>query len=152
MGRQAKFEQKTDFAGKKKPAKKQKAKKVLVKQEERELGWGGFDDVAPPTRTTVVLRNVFAPTDFVEDATLRDDLETDMAGECGKLGALLGACPRHACPPVARHHATPKFTADSCVQPAAMQHRAMLLAKLELAARVNSVLAYGSSRCIALHR
>ena len=86
---QAKFEQKADFAGKKKPAKKQKAKKVLVKQEERELGWGGFDDVAPPTRTTVVLKNVFAPRDFMEDVTLRDDLESDMAGECGKLGALL---------------------------------------------------------------
>ena len=97
VGPQAKFEQKTDFAGKKKPAKKQKAKKVLVKQEERELGWGGFDDVAPPTRTTVVLRNVFAPTDFVEDATLRDDLETDMAGECGKLGAprFPGTCPSY---------------------------------------------------------
>ena len=61
---------------------------MLVKQEERELGWGGFDDVAPPTRTTVVLQNVFAPADFVEEPTLRDDLETDMAGECGKLGAL----------------------------------------------------------------
>ncbi len=73
---------------KKKGVKKAKVKKVLVKQEERELGWGGFDDIAPPTRTTVVLKNVFAPADFAEDITLRQDLEVDMKGECSKLGAL----------------------------------------------------------------
>ena len=90
---QAKFEKKQgEFAAKKKGAVKKKAKKVLVKQEERELGWGGFDDIAPPTRTTVVLKNVFAPADFVEDPTLREDLETDMRGECAKLGALPVRC------------------------------------------------------------
>ena len=133
---QAKFEQKTDFAGKKKPAKKQKAKKVLVKQEERELGWGGFDDVAPPTRTTVVLKNVFSPTDFVEDATLRDDLETDMAGECGKLGACPGPCPCRAYPPFEAIHAPPLHVPRIlCAKPtSARRSRAIfVLAELELA-------------------
>ena len=86
-GAQAKFEQKGDFVAKKKPAKKKKVKKVLEKQEERELGWGGFDDVAPPTRTTVVLRSAFQPADFAEDMALREDLETDITEECEKMGA-----------------------------------------------------------------
>ena len=85
---QAKFEQKGDFVAKKKAAKKKKVKKVLEKQEERELGWGGFDDVAPPNRTTVVLTAAFHPLDFEEDISLRDDLESDIMGECEKMGAL----------------------------------------------------------------
>lgn len=84
---QAKFEQKGDFVAKKKAAKKKKVKKVLEKQEERELGWGGFDDVAPPTRTTVVLKAAFHPEDFAEDMALREDLETDITDECEKMGA-----------------------------------------------------------------
>lgn len=72
---------------KKKAAKKKKVKKVLEKQEERELGWGGFDDVAPPTRTTVVLKAAFHPSDFAEDMALREDLETDITEECEKMGA-----------------------------------------------------------------
>ena len=86
---QAKFERKKGDVAPRKKGGAKKAKKVLVKQEERELGWGGFDDVAPPTRTTVVLKNVFDPADFAEDITLRQDLETDMREECGKLGEPL---------------------------------------------------------------
>jgi len=71
---------------KKKAAKKKKVKKVLEKQEERELGWGGFDDVAAPNRTTVVLKAAFHPSDFEEDISLRDDLESDITGECEKMG------------------------------------------------------------------
>ena len=60
---------------------------MLEKQEERELGWGGFDDVAPPNRTTVVLKAAFHPSDFAEDIELREDLESDIAEECEKMGA-----------------------------------------------------------------
>ncbi len=59
----------------------------VVPQEERELGWGGFDDVAPATKTTVVLRRMFHPDEFAEDFTLREQLEDDVTGEAAKLGA-----------------------------------------------------------------
>ena len=56
-------------------------------QEERELGWGGFDDVAPATKTTVVLRHMFHPSEFEEDFTLREQLDDDVTAETAKLGA-----------------------------------------------------------------
>ena len=88
VGLQAKFEQKGKFVAKKQKAKQRK-KRVLEKQEQSELGWGGFDDVAPAIRTTVVLRHMFHPDDFAADFALREQLEDDVTGEAAKLGALL---------------------------------------------------------------
>lgn len=46
----AKFEQKGDeYVAKKKPKAKKKAAGVLTKQE-KELGWGGFDDKLPANK------------------------------------------------------------------------------------------------------
>jgi len=71
----------------KKQKGKQRKKRVLEKQEQSELGWGGFDDVAPPTKTTVVLRHMFHPDEFAADFTLQEQLEGDVTGEGAKLGA-----------------------------------------------------------------
>lgn len=86
---QAKFEQKGKFVAKKGGSSKQRKKRVLEKQEQSELGWGGFDDVAPPTKTTVVLRHAFHPDDFSADFTLREQLEDDFRDEANKQGAHL---------------------------------------------------------------
>lgn len=82
---QAKFEQKGKFVAKKQKGK-QRRKRVLEKQEQSELGWGGFDDVAPPTKTTVVLRHMFHPDEFAADFSLREQLEDDVTEEAAKLG------------------------------------------------------------------
>lgn len=84
---QAKFEQKGDFVAKKRAPKKRK-KKLLVNQEEQELGWGGFDDVAPALKTTVVLKHMFTLEEFETDAALRGQLQDDVAVEAGKFGPV----------------------------------------------------------------
>ena len=55
-------------------------------QEEKELGWGGFDDVAPALKTTVVLRRMFAPEEFEADSALREQLQDDVGVEARKFG------------------------------------------------------------------
>lgn len=85
---QAKFEQKGKFVAKKGGSSKQRKKRVLEKQEQSELGWGGFDDVAPPTKTTVVIRHAFHPDDFAADFTLREQLEDDFRDESERLGVV----------------------------------------------------------------
>lgn len=85
---QAKFEQKGKFVAKKSGGSKQRKKRVLEKQEQSELGWGGFDDVAPPTKTTVVLRHAFHPDEFAVDFVLREQLEDDFREEAEKQGVV----------------------------------------------------------------
>ena len=63
-------------------------------QEEKELGWGGFDDVAPALKTTVVLRRMFAPEEFEADSALREQLQDDVGVEARKFGE---ATVRHTC-------------------------------------------------------
>lgn len=60
---------------------------VATLQEEKELGWGGFDDVAPALKTTVVLKRMFATEEFEADSSLRDQLQDDVAVEARKFGA-----------------------------------------------------------------
>ena len=46
----AKFEQKGEqFVAKAKPKKKKKPSAAAEKKADRQLGWGGFDDMAKPT-------------------------------------------------------------------------------------------------------
>jgi hypothetical protein len=59
---------------------------VCVTQEEKELGWGGFDDVAPALKTTVVLKRMFVPEEFESDSSLREQLQDDVGAEARKLG------------------------------------------------------------------
>ncbi|EFJ47624.1 hypothetical protein VOLCADRAFT_91952 [Volvox carteri f. nagariensis] len=74
----AKFEMKGETYKPKVSNKKEK-KKQLAQLEQRALGWGGFDDKAPPEKTTAVLSNMFATDDFLENMLL--------AG-CTKLGTI----------------------------------------------------------------
>lgn len=62
---------------------------LSLPQEEKELGWGGFDDVAPALKTTVVLKRMFAPEEFEADASLREQLQDDVAVEARKFGAAV---------------------------------------------------------------
>jgi hypothetical protein len=59
---------------------------VSLLQEEKELGWGGFDDVAPALKTTVVLRRMFEPEEFEADSALREQLQDDVGVEARKFG------------------------------------------------------------------
>lgn len=83
----AKFEMKGEKYQPKAGNKKDK-KKQLAALEARALGWGGFDDRAPPEKTTVVLKQMFAPDDFLENLLLSEELEKDVRAECGKLGPI----------------------------------------------------------------
>ncbi len=39
-------------------------------------------------QVTVILEHMFAPTEFEEDPTLREELEDDITAECGKMGKV----------------------------------------------------------------
>lgn len=39
-------------------------------------------------QVTVILENLFHPDDFIEDASLLKDLESDIRSECAKIGAV----------------------------------------------------------------
>ena len=62
---------------------------AFLLQEEKELGWGGFDDVAPALKTTVVLRRMFAPEEFEADSALREQLQDDVGVEARKFGEAI---------------------------------------------------------------
>ena len=67
----AKFEQKgEEYVAKKKPKSKKKAAGVLTKQE-KELGWGGFDDKLPANKVCTTFEVVCAPAE-VDDKLLAD--------------------------------------------------------------------------------
>ncbi|PSC73552.1 Splicing factor U2AF-associated 2 [Micractinium conductrix] len=83
----AKFEQKGEEFVQRKANKKQ-AKKKLEKLERRALGWGGFDDLLKPQEVTVILKNMFHPDEFIENPFYKEELETDLKAECGKLGKV----------------------------------------------------------------
>ena len=39
-------------------------------------------------QVTVVLKHMFHPDEFLEEPTLREDLEADIVTECARLGAI----------------------------------------------------------------
>ncbi|EFN59448.1 hypothetical protein CHLNCDRAFT_138015 [Chlorella variabilis] len=83
----AQFEQKGEaFVAR--ASNKKAAKKKLEKLERRALGWGGFDDTLKPQQVTVILKHMFEPGELVESPALKDELETDIRSECGKLGKV----------------------------------------------------------------
>lgn len=82
----AKFEQKGEVFVKKQS--NQQKKKKLKLREEKALGWGGFDDAKPLEPMTVILKNMFTRQQLIADPNLLAELETDIADECGKLGAI----------------------------------------------------------------
>ena len=62
---------------------------LLKRKAERQLGWDGFDDEHDPTKTMVVLRNIYDETDLEEARkdglnaqTFSDELKEDVAEEC----------------------------------------------------------------------
>ena len=62
---------------------------LLKRKAERQLGWDGFDDEHDPTKTMVVLRNIYDETDLEEAIkdglnaqTFSDELKEDVAEEC----------------------------------------------------------------------
>ncbi|KAG2438123.1 hypothetical protein HXX76_005732 [Chlamydomonas incerta] len=71
-----------------KSTNKKDKRKQLAALEQRALGWGGFDDRAPPERTTTVLMHMFAPDDFLDNMLLAEELEQDVRAECTKLGHI----------------------------------------------------------------
>ncbi|KAF6258235.1 hypothetical protein COO60DRAFT_1701416 [Scenedesmus sp. NREL 46B-D3] len=60
-----------------------------AEKQARKLGWGGFDDVLPPERVTVVLKGMFTLAEAAAGgAAFATELETDVAAECTKLGVV----------------------------------------------------------------
>ena len=62
---------------------------LLKRKAERQLGWDGFDDEHDPTKTMVVLRNIYDENDLEEARkdglnaqTFSDELKEDVAEEC----------------------------------------------------------------------
>jgi len=82
----AQFEKKPDRQPSKKPGKKPN-KKQVVNQEKR-LGWEGFDDFKKPEEVTVILKHMFTLEEMQLNPNLREELEEDVASECSKLGAI----------------------------------------------------------------
>ncbi|KAK9820468.1 hypothetical protein WJX72_010675 [[Myrmecia] bisecta] len=86
----AKFEQKGEgYVPKKKARPKKKGGRGnVVAQQEKQLGWGGFDDLLKPTQVTVILKHMFHPDEFVTEPGLMGDLEDDIKTECSKQGPV----------------------------------------------------------------
>eukprot|EP00850_Spirogloea_muscicola_P011000 SM000066S20475 [mRNA] locus=s66:487702:491437:- [translate_table: standard] len=82
----AKFEQKGEVFVKKAPSKQKKKK--AKNQEQRALGWGGFDDAKVLKPMTVLLKYMFTREELTEDPSLLKELEGDVAEECSKMGAV----------------------------------------------------------------
>ncbi|WIA20083.1 hypothetical protein OEZ85_005943 [Tetradesmus obliquus] len=60
-----------------------------AEKQARKLGWGGFDDVLPPERVTVVLKGMFTLDEAAAGGdSFATELETDVAAECSKLGVV----------------------------------------------------------------
>jgi HIV Tat-specific factor 1 len=62
---------------------------LLKRKAERQLGWDGFDDEHDPTKTMVVLRNIYDENDLEEARkdglnaqTFSDELKEDVTEEC----------------------------------------------------------------------
>jgi len=71
---------------------------LLKRKAERQLGWDGFDDEHDPTRTMVVLRNIYDENDLEEARrdglnaqSFSDELKEDVANECKKIGKVENA-------------------------------------------------------------
>lgn len=92
---QAKFAQKGEKFISKQIDKNRKKK--LKKVEEKMLGWGGRDDAKLLIPATVVLWNMFSPTELRADETLLPELETDVREECVILGPIdsIKICENH---------------------------------------------------------
>eukprot|EP00879_Flechtneria_rotunda_P023463 GHRR01024819.1.p1 GENE.GHRR01024819.1~~GHRR01024819.1.p1 ORF type:complete len:251 (+),score=88.02 GHRR01024819.1:244-996(+) len=56
---------------------------------ERKLGWGGFDDLLPPEKVTVVIKGMFTPDEAAAGgSTFVTELEADVLAECVRLGPV----------------------------------------------------------------
>eukprot|EP00038_Savillea_parva_P013676 m.212030 g.212030 ORF g.212030 m.212030 type:complete len:414 (+) comp25872_c0_seq1:31-1272(+) len=78
-------------AKKVKPKGKGKSDKDAKKrQEKRLLAWHDEDDkpVRKKAVGVVVIKNMFDPKEFDEDATYLNDIRDDLMSECGKLGVV----------------------------------------------------------------
>lgn len=72
-------------------------KKKLKKVEQKMLGWGGRDDAKLMIPATVVLWNMFSPTELRADETLLSEIEADVKEECAMLGPVdyVKVCENH---------------------------------------------------------
>ncbi|GFV55024.1 HIV Tat-specific factor 1 [Trichonephila clavipes] len=87
----AKFQLKGQYDPSKKPKKlKAKEKEKLKKKQERLFEWG-FDKLRgmrSKRESTVIIKHMFEPKEFDEDATLLSDLQSDIREECSKCGEV----------------------------------------------------------------
>lgn len=61
---------------------------AVVEKQERRLGWGGFDDKAPPEKVTVIVRHMFGPGELGEGLAGAAELEGEVMEEAAKLGPV----------------------------------------------------------------
>ncbi|GFY78696.1 HIV Tat-specific factor 1 [Trichonephila inaurata madagascariensis] len=87
----AKFQLKGQYDPSKKPKKlKAKEKEKLKKKQEKLFEWG-FDKLRgmrSKRENTVIIKHMFEPKEFDEDATLLSDLQSDIKEECSKCGEV----------------------------------------------------------------
>mmetsp|Transcript_27863 Transcript_27863/g.33840 ORF Transcript_27863/g.33840 Transcript_27863/m.33840 type:complete len:470 (+) Transcript_27863:235-1644(+) len=84
----AQFEQKGEYRERAPAANKKQKKQRLVKQE-KDLGWGGFDDQVKKERMTVILSHMFTVDEVLrEGPSFVTELEADIAEECCKIGPI----------------------------------------------------------------
>lgn len=67
------------FVEKKKQGSKKSKKAQLNRQEEKALGWGGWDDKLDPKKCTVVLKRLFTPDELLADPKAVPELEEDIS-------------------------------------------------------------------------
>ncbi|KAF5838671.1 hypothetical protein DUNSADRAFT_2435 [Dunaliella salina] len=61
---------------------------AIVQRQEQRLGWGGYDDKAPPEKVTVIIYHMFGPKELSEDLEAAEDLEKEVLAEATKLGPV----------------------------------------------------------------
>ncbi len=65
---------------------------AIVQRQEQRLGWGGYDDKAPPEKVTVIIRYMFGPGELSEDLGAVEELEKEVLAEATKLGPVEKVC------------------------------------------------------------
>mmetsp|Transcript_7974 Transcript_7974/g.13825 ORF Transcript_7974/g.13825 Transcript_7974/m.13825 type:complete len:472 (-) Transcript_7974:379-1794(-) len=113
----AEFEMKGDKFVSKKENGRMKKQKVM--KQEKDLGWGGFDDSVKKEKCTVVLKHMFSVQDVLNAGGLGfvSELEADIAEECCKIGPIvkLKMYSMHPEGVVTVQFKTPEHT-DKCVE------------------------------------
>lgn len=87
-----------EYVEKKKVSQKKK-KAQANRQEDKALGWGGWDDKVDPKKCTVIMKHLFEPDELLAEAKAVTELEEDIT-------TARSVRPLHTSPSVVRRKAS----------------------------------------------